>query len=217
MKVKICGITNLEDALAAIECGADLLGFNFYPPSPRYILPQDCASISAALSQYRPPLVLVGVFVNLPVEQVQAIMRQCRLDLAQLSGDEPPEALSQLGQSAFKGLRPAGLQNQVSAASPAELFGLYPSRPSAPAYLLDAYQPGQYGGTGQVVDWNLAVGLAAHHPILLAGGLTPANVTEAVRHVNPWGVDVASGVESSPGRKEFEKMRRFVQAAKSGE
>lgn len=209
MQVKICGITVLEDALAAIEAGADLLGFNFYPSSPRHIFPKECARLVAALQSYRSTLSLVGVFVDASVEQIQRIMAECSLDLVQLSGDEPPETLARLGGVAFKALRPP------DPLSMAELSQRYPPRSTPPAYLIDSYRLGQFGGTGQTANWSLAASLSIHAPLLLAGGLTPENVAQAVRQVRPWGVDVASGVEKSPGRKDLAKVQRFIHAAKS--
>ncbi len=206
MKVKICGITSLEDAQAAVRAGADLLGFNFYPASPRYISPQACRAIAEVL---RPTGVcLVGVFVNAGVEEVRSTLAECGLHLAQLSGDEPPEVLAELGGLAFKALRPADSQALDG------MLARYPARASAPAWLLDAARPGEFGGTGQSADWRLAAGLAARAPLLLAGGLKPENVAAAVRQVRPWGVDVASGVESTTGRKDFHKMVEFIQAAR---
>ncbi len=207
MRVKICGITNLEDALAAIEAGAALLGFNFYPASPRHIFPQECAGITAALASYRASVTLVGVFVNTTSEQISRIMHDCDLDLAQCSGDEPPETLLRLDGRAYKALRPENEQAMLG------LLQQYPIRIEPPVYLIDAYRPGQFGGTGQTADWSLAASLSIQTPILLAGGLTSANVAAAVRQVRPWGVDVASGVEKSPGRKDYSKMQTFIQAA----
>ena len=207
-RVKICGITSLEDGLAAVEAGADLLGFNFYPPSPRYIQPQDCTRIINALKRTSRPVVTVGVFVNSPAGHIQAVLDECGLDLAQLSGDEPPEALASVGRRAFKGLRfrdPADLALTLRS---------YPPRPAAPAWLVDAYRPGEYGGTGQTADWSLARRLAELAPILLAGGLRPENVTDALRQVNPWGVDVASGVEDRSGHKSSALMTAFVSAVR---
>ncbi len=205
--VKICGITTLNDALAAIEAGADMLGFNFYPQSPRYIPPADCARIVSLIPNHQSLITLVGVFVNSPLAEVKAILDDCGLHLAQLHGDEPPEFLEALEGRAFKGLRPATLEQ---AQADARCF----ARRGAPALLVDACRPGAYGGTGQTGDWSLARALAEEYPILLAGGLTPENVAEAVAQVHPWGVDVASGVESNPGRKDALKMRAFVRAAK---
>ena len=209
IRVKICGLTTLEDALLAIEAGTELLGFNFHPSSPRYISPADCARLVSALASFRPRLQLVGVFVNTPPEQIRRVLASCSLDLAQLSGDEPAEDLANLGALAFKAFRPA---------DPDELERLlesYPQRRQPPACLLDAYRPGQYGGTGQVADWSLAAGLARRVPMLLAGGLRPENVAQAVSQVRPWGVDVASGVESSPGRKDPDRLRAFIQAVRT--
>lgn len=206
MIVKICGITNLEDALIAAESGADMLGFNFYPASPRYVHPETCARITEAL---RGSGVLnVGVFVNAEADVITQIMKECRLDLVQLSGDEPPSVLDELGGLAFKALRPAN--------EPALQDALrnYPARPEPPAYLLDAYHPAVYGGSGQRVALELAVRLAAQHPIMLAGGLTPETVSLVTQEVHPYGVDVASGVETAPGKKDPLRVRVFIQAAK---
>ena len=211
MKVKFCGLTSLADSLAAVEAGADLLGFNFYPPSPRYITPGNCARIILELRSLGMQVATVGVFVNAPVDELLKIMESCRLDLAQLSGDESPEAVTAAGPTAFKALRPgntAALQESLSRYSP---------RPAPPAWLIDAHHPGKFGGTGQVAEWNLARGLARKAPILLAGGLNPENVAQAVRQVQPWGVDVASGIERSPGVKDDAKMRAFVDAVRMNE
>jgi phosphoribosylanthranilate isomerase len=208
MNIKICGITTLEDALAAVEAGADMLGFNFYPPSPRYIEPTACAAMIAALRKHGAPTTMVGVFVNMPPDRVAAIMDECGLNLAQLSGDEPPGDLVMSGERAFKGIRPK------DAAEAMILAGRYVVRNAPPVLLVDASTgAGQFGGTGQVGDWDAAAKVAAAHPILLAGGLHPENVGAAIEAVQPWGVDVASGVESSPGRKDEATMRDFVRAA----
>ncbi len=209
MKVKICGLTNLEDALAASDAGADLLGFNFYPASPRYIAPPDCARLVNALRSRGCPALLVGVFVNMPAGEVAAILGQCSLDLAQLSGDESPQALASLGESGFKALRPTSLPEME------EMTRRFPARAHPPAWLVDAYRPDAYGGTGQVARWDLARRLARQAPVLLAGGLNPSNVVEAIRQVRPWGVDVASGVESTPGHKDNLKISAFIRAVRS--
>ena len=206
MKVKICGITNLEDAQAALEAGADLLGFNFYSKSPRCVSPEVAYSIVECIrSQNRVPT-LVGVFVNSSLDEVQSILRMAQLDLAQLHGDESPEFLEPLKGCGFKALRPASVEEaEVNAMK-------YVSCGSqAPTLLVDAYRKDQYGGTGQPGDWSIAARLAERHSILLAGGLTPENVAEAIRQVKPWGVDTASGVEVSPRRKDAAKMRRFIE------
>lgn len=211
-KVKVCGITTLADGLAAIAAGADLLGFNFYPPSPRYLPPAQCAEIVAGLRARQPdparaePVVMVGVFVNTPPEAVAEIIDRCGLDLAQFSGDEPAANLATLGNRAFKVLRPGSL------AELEEALQMYSLRAEAPAWLIDAFRPGEYGGTGQTADWSLARALARQAPILLAGGLTSANVATAIAQVRPWGVDVASGVEAAPGRKDRARMDTFIKA-----
>jgi phosphoribosylanthranilate isomerase len=208
MIVKICGITTLADGLAAIEAGADMLGFNFYPPSPRYVEPAACADLVAALREHGARATMVGVLVNRPPADVAAILDACGLDLAQLSGDEPAGDLAVLGERAFKAIRPR------DAAEAAALAALYPRRAAPPGLLVDASAgPGQFGGTGRTGDWDAARALSAAQPILLAGGLRPENVAAAVAAVHPWGVDVASGVESAPGRKDPAKMQAFVRGA----
>jgi phosphoribosylanthranilate isomerase len=209
MKIKICGIKTLEDAQAAIEAGADLLGFNFYPQSPRFITPNDCAAITSALKEHAARISFVGVFVNAPIDEIHQVVADCGLHRAQLSGDEPPEMLSELGSMSFKAIRPKNVDEALVA------LRRYLASSQAPAYLVDASVAGQYGGTGQVADWTLAESLAKRLPILLAGGLTPANVRAAIDQVKPWGVDVASGVESAPGVKDIQKMRAFVSAVRN--
>jgi len=211
MIVKICGLTNLEDSLLALDAGADMLGFNFYPPSPRYISPLVCSQIITGLEERGMRTTAVGVFVNASAEMVQAVLQECWLELAQLSGDESPETLHTLGDCAFKALRPD------SAQAFAEALRRYPARLQPPAWLVDAYRPGEYGGTGRIADWSLAASLAAQAPLLLAGGLAPENAAAAIRQVQPWGLDVASGVEASPGRKDARKMAAFIQAARQAE
>lgn len=206
MKVKICGITNLEDARAAIEAGADLLGFNFYRRSTRYIEPEVARSIVEQIrSGGRQPR-LIGVFVNSSAFEIQAILREVDLDQAQLHGDESVAMLAQV--TGFKAIRPQSLDE---AENQSKTYAVE----NEPALLIDAYRAGEYGGTGQTGDWSLAATIAKQYPILLAGGLTPDNVADAIRQVQPWGVDVASGVEASPGKKDAAKMRAFVTAARS--
>ena len=208
MKIKICGITHLDDALAAVEAGADMLGFNFYPPSPRHIERTTCIRLVQAIRGRGLTATMVGVFVNTPPAEVGRILDECGLDLAQLSGDEPPGDLALLGKRAFKAIRPR------DAAQAVELAAVYRHRAAPPALLADASAgAGRFGGTGQTADWGAAALLAARGPILLAGGLRPDNVAAAIAAVQPWGVDVASGVESSLGRKDEAKMRAFVRAA----
>ena len=201
VRVKICGLTNLEDALAAVEAGADALGFIFVPETPRYVTTQTVLEIVAQL----PPFVVkVGVFVDEKLERVRETMGIYGLDLAQLHGKETPEYCAALFPRAIKSVR------VKDAASLTDL-----DRYRAVAYLLDTYVPGLPGGTGQAFDWRLAREATGHGPIVLSGGLTPKNVAEAIAIARPYAVDVGSGVEARPGRKDHAKMRAFVQAAKS--
>lgn len=206
--VKICGITRLEDALSAAELGADYLGFNFYPGSKRYLEPETCMKIVARLERENLTVQSVGVFVNASLQAIETILESCRLDLAQLSGDEPLEILEALGERGLKAIRPRS-QDEAQAAS---LMARV--RKTPPALLVDAYQAGGYGGTGETADWDIAAQLARAYPVLLAGGLTPENISEALRRVRPWGVDVASGVEDAPGIKDRAKMKAFIKTVK---
>ncbi|HET6824090.1 MAG TPA: phosphoribosylanthranilate isomerase [Anaerolineales bacterium] len=200
-KIKICGIKTVEDALAAMHAGADLIGFNFYPKSPRYIDVGQCRDIMAVMRKYG-QLTYVGVFVNASAKEVCATLETAALTLAQLHGDETVQMMQSLNGKAFKAFR--GIPQSVDGFA----------RHGAPALLVDASVKGVYGGTGEIADWSAATVLAQQYPLLLAGGLIPENVAEAVRKVRPWGVDVASGVESAPGKKDLAKMRAFVQAVR---
>ena len=202
--IKICGIKTLIDALAAIDAGVDFLGFNFYPKSTRFIEKEICAEITSVLKREYPQIKLVGVFVNSAVGEVKNILETCSLDLAQLHGDETPEMFAQLAPRVFKAFR--GI--------PSDITGY--ERNESPALLVDAAVKGVYGGSGVTADWSAAAELAKRYPLLLAGGLTPGNVADAVRQVRPWGVDVASGVESAAGEKDVSKMKAFVQAVLNG-
>ncbi len=200
-KIKICGIKTITDALAAMDAGADLIGFNFYPKSPRCIDIGRCRDIMSVMRKYG-HITYVGVFVNASAGMICATMETLGLSLVQLHGDETPEMLAVLDGKAFKAFRGV----------PQSLDGF--SREEAPALLVDASVKGSYGGTGVTADWDRAAELAKQYPLLLAGGLTPENVAEAIEQVQPWGVDVASGVESSPGEKDPTKMRAFVQTVR---
>ena len=199
--VKICGITSEADALAAAEAGADAIGLMFYEGSPRHVTLEQAKAISAALPQH---VMRVGVFVNAEEAFVHQALTECMLNILQFHGDETPEECSRYPVMTLKAFRVQGEETL------AELEA-YPSA----GYLLDAYVKDALGGTGATFNWDLAVRAQEFgKPIFLAGGLTPENVAEAVRKVQPFGVDVSSGVESEPGRKDAEQMRTFVAAAK---
>ena len=203
-KIKICGIKTVNDALAAVDAGADLIGFNFYPKSPRYVHVGMCRNIMSVMRK-RGRVTCVGVFVNASIAEIYATMDTLGLNLAQLHGDETPEVMKALDGKAFKAFR--GIPENINGFE----------RQSAPAFLVDAAVKGVYGGSGVTADWNGAAELAKKYPLLLAGGLTPENVADAVARVRPWGVDVASGVESAPGEKDTGKMSAFVKAVRSAE
>lgn len=201
VKVKICGITSPEDALIAVEAGADALGFVFYQESPRHIFPEEAARIISLL----PPFVqAVGLFVNEEPETVNQVSRFCRLGVVQLHGDETPDYCRKIEQRVMKAFRVRSL----ICLDP--ITGYHPA-----AFLLDAYSPSFYGGTGTSFNWEIArEAVQRGHKIVLAGGLTTDNVAEAIRQVRPYAVDVSSGVESAPGTKDPDKVRRFIRTAK---
>lgn len=199
--VKICGITNPVDARAAAEAGANALGFVFCEKSPRYVPVQVAAAIARDLPPY---IVKVGVFVNAPEELVFRAARDCDLNLLQFHGSESPGFCSKFGIMSMKAFR-------VRDAESLKELRSYPTD----AWLLDAYSPDQPGGTGARFDWQLAREASSWgRPIFLAGGLTPANVAEAIHQVAPYGVDVSSGVEAAPGRKDHSRVRAFIHAAR---
>lgn len=217
VKVKICGITNMEDAIAATEAGADYLGFVFWPPSKRSITDVAARDIARALRRREHCPQLVGVFVDETAQDVAAILQQCDLDLAQLSGNEPPayvgDPSSPLYGRSYKALRPTSL---AEAQADAEWYLPPDANGKRPSLLLDAYHPHLPGGSGRRVDWNLAAKIAEDvSHLMLAGGLNAENVAQAVRQVRPFAVDVASGVESRPGRKDHALLRAFIAAAQS--
>jgi phosphoribosylanthranilate isomerase len=202
-RVKICGITTWDDARLSIDLGASALGFNFYPPSPRSISPAEAWSIIRRL----PPFVeAVGVFVNWPPLVVDAMARAVRLGAVQLHGAESPGEVAELGRkrrvikavTVKRGFRPASLRKY-----------------RVDAILLDGFARGLHGGTGRTLDWTLARAAGRHARIILAGGLTPENVAEAIRAAEPYAVDVASGVEARPGRKDHAKLRALFAAVES--
>jgi len=204
VKVKICGITNAPDALAAVEAGADALGFMFYEKSPRHISIPDAARVIREL----PPFIMkVGVFVDASEDLVMRAIGDCGLNLLQFHGNESPEYCTQFGLMSMKALR-------IRDAESLKALSDY----STDAFLLDAYVADKLGGTGEKFNWHLAIeAKKSGKLIFLAGGLTPENVAEAVKRVQPFGVDVSSGVEAQPEKKDRDKVRAFIQAAKSVE
>lgn len=200
VRVKICGNVTLKDTMAAVEAGADAVGFVFYAKSPRVVSPKAVAAIVSHL----PPFVsTVGLFVNEKPDLVRQIMSDCGLAYAQLHGEESPQYCAELRLPVVKAIR-------VRTAEDLANLSAYRVK----AILLDTYVEGKIGGTGVTFDWGLAVEARSWGPIVLAGGLTPDNVGEAVSRVRPYGVDVSSGVESSPGVKDHAKVRAFVENVK---
>ncbi|OGV80356.1 MAG: hypothetical protein A3K19_31330 [Lentisphaerae bacterium RIFOXYB12_FULL_65_16] len=195
--IKICGITNEADGLAAVEAGADYVGFVLYPKSSRYVMPDRLRELSRALPS---KVKKVGVFVNAEVKEVLDVMDFCGLDIAQLHGDETSEVVEKIGvDRVWKAVALGNTQDVERAA-------VYP----AAAMLVDAMTRQTRGGTGRLADWGLAAQLARRRKVMLAGGLTPLNVVDAVRQVAPYGVDVSSGVERVPGKKDHCLIRDMV-------
>jgi len=202
VRVKICGITRAEDAAAAVEAGADALGFIFSDASPRLVTTAQAAGIIRTL----PPFVArVGVFVNASESEVRRAVMECGINVLQFHGEERPPFCRQFGLPVLKAFR-------ISDAQSLKPLSDY----SSETWLLDSYVAGQRGGTGSVFNWDLAaVAVKQGGRVILAGGLTPENVVEAIRRVRPYALDVSSGVESDPGKKDAAKIRAFIQAAKS--
>jgi len=199
VKVKICGITNTRDAHLALEYGADALGFVFYPESPRAVSPEMARDIIGSL----PPFIsTVGLFVNETIDRVREIRRISGVDLVQLHGDETPETVSALGPGVIKVIRVRGAE------SFADLDRYQPR-----AFLLDAHHDVLFGGTGLRFDWDLAQWID-DFPVIVAGGLRPDNVAEAIRRTHAYGVDVSSGVEARPGIKDPALLKAFIHNAK---
>jgi phosphoribosylanthranilate isomerase len=202
-RVKICGITSMEDAAAAVQAGADALGFVFVPGTPRCLDPDVAERIVGALPPFVTP---VGVFVDQPLEEVLRLAARCHLQAVQLHGDEPEEYSRRIALRVIKAVR---VRN-------AESLRILPTYP-AHAFLLDAFVEGQAGGTGTPIPWDLAARAKAYAPIILSGGLRPETVGPAVLRVRPYGVDVSSGVEASPGRKDHQKVREFIAAVRQAD
>ena len=211
-RIKICGITRADDALAAAMAGADAIGLNFDPQSVRFVNPQQARQIAAAVPA---GVVRVGVFVNAPADEIIETFDRTPLDVIQLHGDEPPELLGQfVGRPIVRVFRvgSGGLGTALTYLDRCRQLGVVPHM-----VLADAAARHFYGGTGELADWTILSGYPAaawHPPLILAGGLTPANVAASIRTVRPAGVDTASGVESSPGVKDAALIRQFVEAAR---
>ena len=202
VKVKICGMTNLSDVKAAVDGGVDAVGFIFYKKSPRSVTMQTVREIVLEL----PPFVdSVGVFVDEKAEQINKIADRCNLDRVQLHGNESPTFCKKIRRRVIKAIRVKDIQSLKKLSD-------YP----VSSFLLDTFSEDQYGGTGRVFDWNLAFPAKKYGPIILAGGLTPNNVRQAIQRIQPYGVDVCSGVESQPGIKAHKKMQAFLKNVKAG-
>ena len=202
VKVKVCGMTSLKDALNAVEGGADAVGFIFYKKSLRSVTMKTVREIVLEL----PPFVdTVGVFVDETAEQINKIADYCNLDIIQLHGDESPTYCKKIRRKVIKAFRIKDMQS-VKKISNFQVSG----------FLLDTFSEKLHGGTGKVFDWNLALPAKKFGPVIMAGGLTPNNVQQAVRQIRPYGVDVCSGVESEPGIKDHKKVRAFLKNANAG-
>jgi phosphoribosylanthranilate isomerase len=214
--IKICGNTSFEDALFAMQAGANMLGFIFYPPSPRSVdvdhalrIIERLRDVSIDAQEKLPMPKLVGVFVNMPADHVISTVYSLKLDYAQLHGDETPETLhlvrERLGGRVYKALK--------AQTTHVDDYAL----PDAPGLLLDANHPKLYGGSGVRADESIAFQVARKCKMILAGGLTPENVADAIQTIRPWGVDVASGVEKFAGVKDHAKVQAFIQAARQAQ
>ncbi len=200
-RVKICGITNVEDALQAVAAGADALGFVFYDKSPRFVAPHEVLKITAEL----PPFVTtVGLFVNEPIPRIRRTMAAARLDVVQLHGDEQPDDCL---------IEPLRVIKALRVRDAASLEGA--DRYQVSALLLDAWHDECYGGSGLSFDWQLAERLTGKQPLILAGGLTLENIIDAVRRLKPYAVDVSSGVEERPGKKDHQKVAEFIRRVRN--
>jgi len=200
VKVKICGITNYQDAAAAMDMGADLLGFNFYPKSPRYIPPAKAAEIINKLPAF---IDIVGVFVNESIERIQETKNFCQLDWVQLHGDESPQFCREFLSDNVKIMKAIRVKSQADVQRADGFF--------TDAVLLDAFDPEKYGGTGITFDWNVIGHI--NKRVFLAGGINPDNAAAAVQ-LGVYGIDVCSGVEAEPGKKDHKKMRKLFENIK---
>lgn len=200
--IKICGLTRADDARAAADLGADLLGLVFHRSSPRFVSPEDGARLTKAVSAR-----WIGVFVDAPSDKILRIADAIGLYGVQLHGDEPPSIIAPLRQAGLFVIR----AHRIARGGDLRAMEGF----DADADLLDTFDPKQHGGTGRTFDWRLAAGVARERRVLLAGGLDAENVRNAIRTVRPWGIDVSSGVESGPGHKDPKKVARFIDAARA--
>jgi phosphoribosylanthranilate isomerase len=200
VRVKICGITNVEDALAAVDYGADALGFIFYEKSPRCISPEKAREI---ISHLPPFITTTGVFVNEETEKIREMINFTGINVLQLHGDELPESC-RIWHRVIKAFR----LRDFTDLKPLEKY-------RCSAFLLDTYSPESFGGTGQIFNWDIAVEAKRFGRIILSGGLNPDNIVRAVRYVRPYAVDVSSGIEEEKGKKDLKKMREFIEKAKA--
>ncbi len=200
-RVKFCGLRHKDDIADAVALGVDALGFVFYEPSSRYVAPEDAATLTRAVPAF---LTRVGLFVNENAETIKRIFEIARLNLIQYHGEESPEFCDSVGLPYIKAFR---VQQDM------DIRGAMDRYPNASGFLLDAYVKGQPGGTGERFDWGLIP--RSYAPIILAGGLTPDNAKDAIEQVAPWALDVSGGIESKPGRKDPDKMARFMDACRN--
>ena len=200
VKVKICGITNYEDAAAALDMGADLLGFNFYPKSPRFITPEKAAQIINKLPAF---IDLAGIFVNASIDQITETKNLCSLDWVQLHGDESPQLCKELLSHNVKVMKALRVKDQTDIKKADDYF--------TDAILLDAFNPEKYGGTGLTFDWNIIGHIGKR--VFLAGGINPDNAADAVK-LGVYGIDVCSGIEAEPGKKDHKKMKKLFENIK---
>jgi len=197
VKVKICGITNYEDAAVALDMGADLLGFNFYPKSPRFVPPEKAREIISRLPGF---IDIAGVFVNESMEQIQETKNLCQLDWVQLHGDEDPDFCKQFLSHSVKVMKAIRVKDQNDVQSAEDYF--------TDAILLDAFNPEKYGGTGLSFDWNIIGHIGKR--VFLAGGINPDNAAEAAE-LGVYGIDVCSGIEAEPGKKDHKKVKKLFE------
>ncbi len=202
VKVKVCGMTNLNDVQVAVEAGTDAVGFIFYKKSPRFV---NVKTVREIVSELPPFVNAVGVFVNETADQINKIADRCNLDRVQLHGDESPTFCKKIRRRVIKAFRVKDVQSLKRL-----------SDYSVSSFLLDTFSEEQQGGTGKVFDWNLVHPAKKYGSVILAGGLTPSNVRQAIQRVQPYGVDVCSGVEIQPGIKDHDKMRTFLKNVKAG-